>query len=77
LPLGGQRLDTIERAAIRQTLRHTRGNKTLAAHQLGIAISTLYEKLRKYDVDGKEDWGNTPGPTSGHGPGDESHSRGF
>jgi transcriptional regulator with PAS, ATPase and Fis domain len=62
LPLGGQKLETIERAAIRQTLRHTRGNKTLAAQQLGIAISTLYEKLRKYDV--KDEWSATPGPIS-------------
>jgi transcriptional regulator with PAS, ATPase and Fis domain len=75
VPLGGQKLETIERAAIRQTLRQTRGNKTMAAHQLGIAISTLYEKLRKYDV--KEEWAATPGPTHGHGPSDEGETRGL
>jgi transcriptional regulator with PAS, ATPase and Fis domain len=73
LPLGGQKLETIERAAIRQTLRQTRGNKTMAAHQLGIAISTLYEKLRKYDV--KEEWAATPGPTRAPGSADEGEPR--
>ena len=48
LPLGGQRLDRIERAAILQTLSQARGNKVRAAQLLGIAVSTLYEKLKKY-----------------------------
>lgn len=48
LPLGGQRLDRIERAAILQTLTLARGNKVRAAQSLGIAVSTLYEKLKKY-----------------------------
>jgi DNA-binding NtrC family response regulator len=73
LPLGGQKLETIERAAIRQTLRHTRGNKTLAAQQLGIAISTLYEKLRKYDAKGE--WSTTPTPLPGSAGGDSGPSR--
>ena len=50
LPLGGMRLDTLERAAIKQTLTQTRGNKVQAAHALGIAVSTLYEKLKKYHL---------------------------
>jgi DNA-binding NtrC family response regulator len=48
LPLGGIRLECIERAAIEQTLRQTTGNKARAAELLGIAPSTLYEKLKKY-----------------------------
>ncbi len=48
LSLGGHSLERIERAAIRQTLAYTRGNKVLAAQTLGIAVSTLYEKLKKY-----------------------------
>jgi DNA-binding NtrC family response regulator len=48
LPLAGQRLEVIERAAIRQTLAQTSGNKVWAARTLGIAVSTLYEKLKKY-----------------------------
>jgi DNA-binding NtrC family response regulator len=51
LPLAGHSLDNIERAAIRQTLRHTDGNKANAARTLGIAISTLYEKLKKFGID--------------------------
>ena len=47
LPLGGQLLATIEQVAIRQTLELTRGNKVQAARLLGIASSTLYEKLRR------------------------------
>jgi two-component system response regulator FlrC len=50
LPLGGQALDRIERAAIRQTLLHTHGNKAYAARSLGIALSTLYVKLKKYGL---------------------------
>jgi len=50
LPLGGQKLESIERAAIRQTLTLTEGNKAKAATLLGIAVSTLYEKLKKYGL---------------------------
>lgn len=50
LPLGGQLLEHIERVAIRQTLAQAEGNKTYAARALGIAVSTLYEKLKKYGL---------------------------
>jgi transcriptional regulator with PAS, ATPase and Fis domain len=50
LPLGGHSLVTLERAAIRQTLIAARGNKVHAAKTLGIAPSTLYEKLKRYDL---------------------------
>jgi transcriptional regulator with PAS, ATPase and Fis domain len=50
LPLAGQALDRIERAAIRQTMVQVRGNKARAARALGIAVSTLYEKLKKYGL---------------------------
>ena len=64
LPLGGYTLDHVERAAIRDTLRQTRGNKAQAARRLGIAISTLYEKLRKY---GPEDGPGGEAPKIGGG----------
>jgi transcriptional regulator with PAS, ATPase and Fis domain len=50
LRLGGTSLEHIERAAIRQTLEQTEGNRVQAARVLGIAVSTLYEKLKKYDL---------------------------
>ncbi len=50
LPLGEQSLASIEREAIRQALTRSRGSKAAAARSLGIAVSTLYEKLRKYDI---------------------------
>jgi DNA-binding NtrC family response regulator len=50
LPLGGHPLAQLERAAIRQTLHAARGNKVQAARTLGIAPSTLYEKLKKYGL---------------------------
>jgi DNA-binding NtrC family response regulator len=50
LPLGGQALERIERVAIRQTMAQADGNKMYAARSLGIAVSTLYEKLKKYGL---------------------------
>jgi DNA-binding NtrC family response regulator len=48
--LCGRTLESIEREAIVQTLQQTRGNKAQAAQALGIAVSTLYEKLKKYKL---------------------------
>jgi DNA-binding NtrC family response regulator len=50
LQLGGHALVRLERVAIRQTLLQVRGNKAHAAKILGIAPSTLYEKVKKYGV---------------------------
>jgi DNA-binding NtrC family response regulator len=50
LRLGGQALESIERVAIRQTMAQAAGNKMNAARALGIAVSTLYEKLKKYGL---------------------------
>jgi DNA-binding NtrC family response regulator len=55
LPLAGQSLEALERAAIGQTLRLCGGNKSKAARSLGIAPSTLYEKLRKYQLPGGDE----------------------
>ena len=49
-PLAGRSLESIERAAIVQTLKGAAGNKVKAAKALGIAASTLYEKLRRYGI---------------------------
>ena len=50
LPLAGRTLDSIEANAIKQTLIDCNGNKSKAAKALGIASSTLYEKLKKYGL---------------------------
>ncbi len=41
----GTPLDQVERLLIHETLRHTRGDKRLAAQLLGIATRTIYRKL--------------------------------
>ncbi len=50
--LSGKSLAEIEKAAIHATLRSVDGNKTEAAKALGIAYSTLYEKMKKYGMRG-------------------------
>jgi DNA-binding NtrC family response regulator len=50
LSLGGQTLQDLERVAIQQTFTQVNGNKVRAAEVLGIAVSTLYEKLKKYGL---------------------------
>ena len=50
LPLAGHTLEQLEKAAIEQTLHRFDGNKTKAAKALGIAASTLYEKIRRYGL---------------------------
>jgi DNA-binding NtrC family response regulator len=48
--LSGKTLEEIEKAAIAATLRAVDNNKTEAAKVLGIAYSTLYEKMKKYGM---------------------------
>ena len=51
VPLGTP-LEEVERLLIRETLRYTRGDKTMAARLLGIAPRTIYRKLdREPDKD--------------------------
>ncbi len=44
IPLGTP-MEEIERRVIEETLRHTKGDKNLAARMLGIAARTIYRKL--------------------------------
>jgi two-component system response regulator HydG len=44
IPIGTP-LEEIERMVVRETLRHTRGDKSLAARLLGVASRTIYRKL--------------------------------
>lgn len=52
LPLAGLPLAQIERVAIEQTLALVGGSKIRAAELLGMAVSTLYEKLKKFGLHG-------------------------
>ena len=45
-----QKLDTIERAAIREALIANGGNRRRTAKQLGISERTLYRRLKEYDL---------------------------
>ncbi|MFD1383569.1 sigma-54 interaction domain-containing protein [Rhodanobacter aciditrophus] len=45
-----EQLDRAEKQAIKQALNNAYGNRTLAAKQLGISKSTLYEKLQKHEL---------------------------
>jgi DNA-binding NtrC family response regulator len=50
MSLAGKTLESIERAAIAQTLAHFGGNRSATARALGIAPSTLYLKLKRYGI---------------------------
>jgi DNA-binding NtrC family response regulator len=52
-PPGGS-LQAQERLAIQRALKDHGGNRTHAARALGIAVSTLYTKLKKYGIGGDE-----------------------
>ncbi len=44
-------LEEIEKQVIRRALKSCKGDKKVVAKTLGIALSTLYEKLRRYKLD--------------------------
>jgi two-component system response regulator HydG len=44
------RLDAAEKAMLEQALREHAGNRRAAARAMGIALSTLYAKLKKYSL---------------------------
>ncbi|MFZ3089736.1 MAG: sigma 54-interacting transcriptional regulator [Nitrospirota bacterium] len=46
----GRTLEEIEKSAIIQSLKTNRKNKTATAKALGIAYSTLFEKMKKYGI---------------------------
>ena len=59
----GTPLEEVERRAIHETLKHTKGDKRLAAQLLGIATRTIYRKLAEPEpadapaIDGDDDGG--------------------
>jgi DNA-binding NtrC family response regulator len=44
-------LQELEKRAIQHALQHTRGDRTVAAQLLGIGRTTLYRKLKEYQLD--------------------------
>jgi DNA-binding NtrC family response regulator len=48
-------LETLERWAIPEALKRTRGNKTAAAEMLGITRETLGNKLKKFGMAAKDE----------------------
>jgi len=50
-PAANPALDIVERAYIEHVLRAESGNKTRAAEVLGIDPSTLYRKIKRYDLE--------------------------
>jgi DNA-binding NtrC family response regulator len=44
-------LHELEKRAIRHALLHTRGDRTTAAQMLGIGRTTLYRKLKEYQLE--------------------------
>ncbi|MGD1071982.1 MAG: sigma-54 dependent transcriptional regulator [Bryobacteraceae bacterium] len=50
-PNGVVPLQEVERLAIRHALEQTKGDRTEAAHLLGIGRTTLYRKLKEYRLD--------------------------
>ena len=47
---GGERLEDMEKEAIRRMLATTGGNRKQTAARLGIGLRTLYDKLKVYDL---------------------------
>ena len=56
------KLEEVERRFILAVYEQAKGNKTLAARMLGIGLKTLYRKLVKYGMIGKEE---EPGASAG------------
>jgi transcriptional regulator of acetoin/glycerol metabolism len=48
-------LAEVEKRAILEALRYTKGDRTTAANMLGIGRTTLYRKLRDYGLDKMND----------------------
>jgi DNA-binding NtrC family response regulator len=51
LPQGVVPLQELEKRAIQHALQHTHGDRTTAAQLLGIGRTTLYRKLKEYELD--------------------------
>jgi len=48
-------LEDIERATIQRVFEQVKGDKALAGKMLGISRATLYRKLKRYNIGGREE----------------------
>ncbi len=64
-PWVGQTISAVEKTLILETLDHCLGNRTHAAHILGITIRTLRNKLKQYGVEHLEEDGEGFGEDEG------------
>ena len=55
LEQSGTDLEDIERATIERVFSRVKGDKALAGKMLGISRATLYRKLKRYNIGGRED----------------------
>lgn len=60
----GTPMEEVERRVIHETLRHTKGDKTLAARLLGIAARTIYRKLAAEAEEAEGAEGGEPPPSA-------------
>ena len=52
-------LEDIERATIERVFEQVKGDKVLAGKMLGISRATLYRKLKRYNIGGREEMGSS------------------
>ena len=52
-------LEDIERATIERVFEQVKGDKALAGRMLGISRATLYRKLKRYNIGGRQDMGSS------------------
>jgi two-component system, NtrC family, response regulator AtoC len=56
-PVSSTDLEDIERATIERVFEQVKGDKALAGKMLGISRATLYRKLKRYNIGGRQDMG--------------------
>ena len=60
-PVSATDLEDIERATIQRVFEQVKGDKALAGKMLGISRATLYRKLKRYNIGGRQELGS-PSP---------------
>ena len=56
-PVSSNDLEDIERATIERVFEQVKGDKALAGKMLGISRATLYRKLKRYNIGGRQEMG--------------------